>query len=138
MWLVDDGAHAIYKFTRDGKKLVQTIGTPMKSGNDATHFNRPTDIAWLPDGTFFVSDGYVNTRVVKFDKNGKFLMTWGKKGNAPKRDAPELHEHRARDCDRQENRLYVSDRANTRASRSSTRTASSSTPGRTCGGPTRC
>src|SRR5688572_28314147 len=50
VWLVDDGAHAIYKFTRDGK-LVQTIGTRGVPGNDETHFARPTDIAWLPDGT---------------------------------------------------------------------------------------
>ena len=49
----------------------------MQPGNDATHFARPTDIAWLPDGTFFVSDGYVNTRVVKFDKNGKFMHDVG-------------------------------------------------------------
>src|SRR5512134_1094684 len=75
IWLVDDGAHSVYKFTNDGKKLVMTVGTPMQSGNDQTHFARPTDIAWLPDGTFFVSDGYVNTRVVKFDPNGKFLLT---------------------------------------------------------------
>ena len=101
VWLVDDGAHAIYKFTRDGKKLVMTVGTPMQPGNDATHFNRPTDVAWLPDGTFFVSDGYVNTRVVKFDKNGKFLLTWGAEGQRADRDPARLHEHRARDRHRQ-------------------------------------
>ena len=88
VWLVDDGAHAIYKFTRDGKKLVMTVGTPMQPGNDETHFTRPTDVAWLPDGTFFVSDGYVNTRVVKFDKNGKFILTWGQKGNEPNETRP--------------------------------------------------
>ena len=65
-----------------------TLGTPMASGNDATHFARPTDIAWLPDGTFFVSDGYVNTRVVKFDQNGKFLMTWGQPGTPPNETRP--------------------------------------------------
>src|SRR4029079_10066943 len=37
----------------------------------------PDDIAWLPDGTFFISDGYGGTRVAKFDKDGKFLMDWG-------------------------------------------------------------
>ena len=80
--------HAIYKFTRDGKKLVMTVGTPMQPGDDATHFNRPTDIAWLPDGTFYVSDGYVNTRVAKFDRDGKFLMTWGQKGIEPTETRP--------------------------------------------------
>jgi peptidylamidoglycolate lyase len=114
VWLVDDGAHAIYKFTRDGKKLVQTIGTPMQPGNDETHFARPTDVAWLPDGTFFVSDGYVNTRVVKFDKNGKFLMTWGQKGNQPNETRPSyMNTVHAVVVDKNR-RVYVSDRANSR------------------------
>ena len=109
----------------------------MQPGNDGTHFERPTDIAWLPDGTFFVSDGYVNTRVAKFDKNGKFLMTWGQTGNEPNETRPELHEHRARDRDRQEPPPLRQRPRPTRASRSSTRTASSSTRGRTCAGPIR-
>ena len=114
VWLVDDGAHAIYKFTRDGKKLVMTIGTPMQSGNDQTHFARPTDVAFLPDGTFFVSDGYVNTRVVKFDKNGKFLMTWGQPGNQPNETRPSyMNTVHAIVVDKNR-RLYVSDRANSR------------------------
>jgi peptidylamidoglycolate lyase len=114
VWLVDDGAHAVYKFTRDGKKLVQTIGTPMQSGNDETHFARPTDVAWLPDGTFFVSDGYVNTRVVKFDKNGKFLMTWGQAGTPPNEKRPSyMNTVHAIVIDKNR-RVYVSDRANSR------------------------
>jgi len=114
IWLVDDGAHAIYKFTNDGKKLVMTVGTPTQSGNDPTHFARPTDIAWLPDGTFFVSDGYVNTRVVKFDKTGKFLMTWGQKGTPPNETRPSyMNTVHAIVIDKK-GRLYVSDRANSR------------------------
>ena len=114
VWLVDDGAHAVYKFTRDGKTLVQTIGTPMQPGNDATHFNRPTDVAWLPDGTFFVSDGYVNTRVVKFDKNGKFIMTWGEKGNEPTETRPNyMNTVHAIAIDKAR-KIYISDRANSR------------------------
>jgi hypothetical protein len=113
IWLVDDGAHALYKFTPDGK-LVQTVGTPMQSGNDETHFARPTDIAWLPDGTFFVSDGYVNTRVVKFDKNGKFLMTWGQKGNPPNETRPSyMNTVHAISIDKNR-RIYISDRSNSR------------------------
>ena len=80
VWVVDDNMQVIYKFTHDGSKLLQTIGTPEQEGADATHFNRPTYMDWLPDGTFFVSDGYTGTRVAKFDKNGKFLMQWGTKG----------------------------------------------------------
>jgi len=41
---------------------------------------RPTYLTWLPDSTMFVADGYVGTRVAKFDKDGKFLMDWGQKG----------------------------------------------------------
>ncbi|MGH9145525.1 MAG: peptidyl-alpha-hydroxyglycine alpha-amidating lyase family protein [Vicinamibacterales bacterium] len=114
IWLVDDGAHAIYKFTRDGKKLVMTVGTPMQSGNDPTHFARPTDIAWLPDGTFFVSDGYVNTRVVKFDPNGKFLLTWGQAGTPPNEKRPNyMNTVHAIAIDKNR-RVYVADRANSR------------------------
>jgi peptidylamidoglycolate lyase len=113
IWFVDDGAHAIYKFSRDGK-LVQTIGTPRTPGNDETHFARPTDIAWLPDGTFFVSDGYVNTRVVKFDRNGKFLMAWGQPGNPPNETRPGyMNTVHAIAIDKNR-RVYVSDRSNSR------------------------
>src|SRR5436853_7719739 len=70
----------VFKFTHDGKRLVMTLGEAGVSGTDEKHFGRPTDIAWLPDGTFFISDGYVNTRVMKFDKNGKFLLQWGSPG----------------------------------------------------------
>jgi hypothetical protein len=73
-----DGKCAIFIFSNDGKQLLQTIGVPGTCGDDDKHFNRQTDIAWLPDGTFFVSDGYENTRVVKFDKTGKYLTSWGK------------------------------------------------------------
>jgi peptidylamidoglycolate lyase len=57
-----------FDFTNDGKELLFTLGELGLPGNDENHFTRPTDIAWLPDGTFFVSDGYINTRVVKLTK----------------------------------------------------------------------
>ena len=76
VWVVDDIHHQIFKFSNDGKKLLMTLGERDEAGSDDKHFKRPTDIAWLPDGTFFISDGYGNTRVAKFDKNGKFLMRW--------------------------------------------------------------
>jgi hypothetical protein len=114
VWLVDDGAHAIYKFTRDGKTLVQTIGTPRTPGNDETHFARPTDIAWLPDGTFFVSDGYTNTRVVKFDRNGKFLTQWGMRGTPPNETRPYYMNTVHAVVTDKNRRVYISDRANHR------------------------
>src|SRR5262245_1812649 len=83
VWVVDDNRHQVFEFTNDGKSLVRTLGEAGVPGHDETHFARPTDVAFLPDGTFFVTDGYVNTRVVKFDRTGKFLMTWGTPGTGP-------------------------------------------------------
>jgi sugar lactone lactonase YvrE len=88
VWVIDDQLHVILKYTYDGK-LVQTLGTKGKRGRDAGNlFDRPTDIAWLPDGTFFISDGYGGTRVAKFDKDGKFLMDWGTPPKDPANPGP--------------------------------------------------
>jgi hypothetical protein len=89
VWVVDDYRHAIFVFSNDGKRLLQTIGEPNVHAADDKHFYRPTFIAWLPDGTFFVADGYANTRVVKFDKNGKYLLTWGQAGTSGRGAPPE-------------------------------------------------
>jgi peptidylamidoglycolate lyase len=116
VWIIDDSAHSVYKFTNDGKQLVMTLGEFKVPGNDEKHFGRPTDIAWLPDGTFFVSDGYVNTRVVKFDKDGKFLMAWGQpSGDASGSDTRPgyfntVHGIAIDD----QRRIYVDDRGNNR------------------------
>jgi DNA-binding beta-propeller fold protein YncE len=104
VWIVDDHMGAIYKFSHDGKQLVQTIGTPKVTGADGTHFNRPTFLAWLPDSTMFVADGYNGTRVAKFDKNGKFLLDWG-------RNMSNVH---GIAVDPQTRRVYVNDRGNKR------------------------
>jgi peptidylamidoglycolate lyase len=83
IWIVDRASQQVMKFTHDGKQLVMALGERGVAGQDEKHFGRPSDIAWFPDGTFFVSDGYDNRRVVKFDKDGKFLMAWGTEGPAP-------------------------------------------------------
>ena len=82
VWLTDVALHQVYKFTHDGKLLL-TIGERGVSGNDATHFNRPTDVAVAADGNIFISDGYRNTRVMKLSPNGAFVSQWGSKGNGP-------------------------------------------------------
>jgi peptidylamidoglycolate lyase len=79
VWVTDVGLHQVFKFSHDGRVLL-ALGTPRVGGWDATHFNQPTDIAIERDGTFFVSDGYVNSRVARFDPSGRFLGEWGKKG----------------------------------------------------------
>jgi sugar lactone lactonase YvrE len=115
VWVVDDHMHAIYKFTHDGKELVQTIGTPTVKGADGTHFNRPTFLAWLPDSTMFVADGYNGTRVAKFDKTGKFLLDWGQKGTPPndKRQGYMNNVHGIA-VDPQTRHVFVNDRGNHR------------------------
>ena len=88
IWVIDDQMHMIFKFTHDGK-LVQSLGTKGKRGRDGGNlFDRPTDIAWLPDGTFFISDGYGGKRVAKFDKDGKFIMDWGEAPKDPANPGP--------------------------------------------------
>jgi hypothetical protein len=96
VWIVDDHTHAIYIFSNDGKQLLQTIGTPNVPGADATHFNRPTFMAWLPDGTFYVADGYNGTRVAKFDASGRVPARLRHAGRSRHGDAAGLHEQRAR------------------------------------------
>ena len=109
VWIVDDNRHQVFKFTNDGTTLVMTLGEPGVPGNDSSHFGRPTDIGFLPDGTFFVTDGYINSRVVKFDKTGKYLLTWGTPGTGP----GQFNLPHSIAIDRSK-RLYIADRANGR------------------------
>ena len=114
VWIVDDYRHAIFRFSNDGKKLLQTIGEPNVPGADDKHFYRPTFMAWLPDGTFFVADGYQNTRVVKFDKDGKYLTTWGQRGTPPEKRPGYFNNVHGIAVDPQTRRVFVNDRNNGR------------------------
>ncbi len=60
-----------------------SVPGPPGSGIPGDNFNRPTDVAWDASGNIFVSDGYGNSRVAKFDKNGVFLKSWGSRGKEP-------------------------------------------------------
>ncbi len=115
VWVVDDYRHAIFKFTNDGKQLLQTLGEPNVHASDEEHFYRPTFMAFHPDGTFYVSDGYANTRVVKFDKDGKYLTSWGEKGDNGKETRPGyFNSVHGVALDPQTNQVYVNDRNNRR------------------------
>ena len=108
VWLTDVGRHQVFKFTHDGKLLL-TLGERGKPGADKMHFNLPTDVAVLPDGSFYVSDGYRNTRVVKFDAAGRYEFEWGGKGAEPgKFNLPHGIAVDAR------GRVFVCDRSNAR------------------------
>ncbi|HWW83803.1 MAG TPA: peptidyl-alpha-hydroxyglycine alpha-amidating lyase family protein [Vicinamibacterales bacterium] len=82
VFVTDVGLQQVFKFTHEGRPLL-ALGEPRVGAWDGTHFNQPTDIAIRPDGTFYVSDGYVNSRVAYFDSKGKELYEWGKKGAGP-------------------------------------------------------
>jgi DNA-binding beta-propeller fold protein YncE len=82
VWVTDNGDHQVMKFTKTGELLMK-LGIKGKAGTDQATFNKPTDIAFAPNGDFYVSDGYGNSRVVKFSKEGKYLTAWGKMGTAP-------------------------------------------------------
>jgi len=82
VWLTDVGLQQVFKFSPDGH-LLMTLGEARVAGNDARHFDMPTDVAIARDGTFFVSDGYGNSRVLHFAADGKLQKTWGTKGIGP-------------------------------------------------------
>lgn len=108
VWVTDVALHQIFKLSHDGKLLMK-LGVAKIPGNDSTHFNLPTDVAVANDGSFYVSDGYGNSRVVKFSKEGKYLFEWGKKGNK----AGEFNTPHGIDLDSYGN-VYVADRENNR------------------------
>ena len=115
VWVVEDARCQVYKFTHDGKTMVLELGTRNEPGADEKHFNRPTFLAWLPDSTMFVADGYNGTRVVKFDKNGKFLMQWGQKGEQGKETRPAyFNSVHGIAVDPDTRRVFVNDRENRR------------------------
>jgi len=108
IWVTDCGLHQVFKFDAGGN-LLMTLGEPKVAGDDSLHFNLPTDIAVAPDGSFYISDGYGNSRVVKFSKEGKYLFEWGRFGNQP----GEFNTPHAIDLDNKGN-VYVADRENNR------------------------
>jgi DNA-binding beta-propeller fold protein YncE len=110
VWVVDRDNSQVFKFSNDGKKLLMTLGEKGVIASDATHFGRPANISFAPDGSFYVADGYANTRIIKFDKNGKRLLTWGTEGPGPGQFKVQVHDV-AID---QQGRVYVADRGNQR------------------------
>ena len=108
VWVTDVGLHQVFKFSYAGKLLMK-LGEAKVSGNDSLHFNKPTDIAITKDGSLYVSDGYGNSRVIKFSATGKYLFEWGKKGSKE----GEFDIPHALSLDSSGN-VYVADRENNR------------------------
>ncbi len=82
LWVTDVALHQVFELDPSGN-VIRTLGERGVSGNDATHFNKPTDVAIAKDGTFYVTDGYGNARVLKFAADGTLLKTWGTPGSMP-------------------------------------------------------
>jgi len=108
IWVTDVALHQIFKFNSNGELLFK-IGQESKPGSGNYSFNLPTDITVLKDGSFYVSDGYGNSRIIKFSKDGKFLFETGSFGN---RKNNFIIPHGI-DNDL-ENNIYVADRENNR------------------------
>jgi len=107
IWTTDIGSHVVLKLSPEGRVLL-ALGRMRLPGDDVLHFNQPTDVAFDRAGNIYVADGYVNSRVLKFDRYGNLLMGWGMKGSGPGQfDTPHTI---AVDGDL----VYVGDRGNAR------------------------
>lgn len=82
LWTTDDGSHVVLKLSPEGRVLL-VLGRKDVGAEADWLFNRPTDVAFGQNGEVYVSDGYGNSRVVKFDRSGNFLKAWGKHGAGP-------------------------------------------------------
>lgn len=81
IWIADHRGHTVLKLNPMGR-VVMVLGRRDVPGSNETNFNQPTDIAVARNGDVYVTDGYGNSRVMKFSRDGKFLLQWGKKGTA--------------------------------------------------------
>jgi DNA-binding beta-propeller fold protein YncE len=111
IWTIDVAGHRLMKFTPSGRLLmfIGSVGGAAGNNDSKDAFSRPTDITFAPNGDLFVSDGYDNSRVIKFNKDGDYLTHWGSKGTG---DGQFNLVHDVA-LDKQ-GRLYVADRNNQR------------------------
>ncbi len=108
IWTTDDGSHLVLKLSPAGRVLL-VLGRKDTAADADWLFNQPTDMAFAKNGDIYVSDGYGNSRVVKFDRDGNFLKSWGKYGTGP----GEFNLPHSVAVDRAGN-VYVGDRENKR------------------------
>ena len=122
IWAVDKGSDMIVKFNPAGR-VVMVFGRKKEASDEAGpwtrvtpprppvdgQFRQPTDVTWDPQGDIFISDGYINSRVAKYDKNGDWVKSFGEPGSEP----GQLNTPHSIAADRAGN-LYVADRGNRR------------------------
>jgi hypothetical protein len=83
VWVINETFHQIYVFSNDGSELLLTLGEKLVPGNDATHFGRPQDVAFLPDGRILIADGLDNHRIMIMDSALNYLGEFGGFGEEP-------------------------------------------------------
>lgn len=108
LWTTDVGSHVVLKLNPEGHVLM-VLGRKGDGAEADWLFNRPADVAFDHDGNVYIADGYGNSRIVKFDKTGSYLKSWGTFGNAP----GQFELPHAIVIDR-EGHVYVGDRENGR------------------------
>jgi sugar lactone lactonase YvrE len=122
IWAVDEGSNMVIKFNPEGRVVmtmgrrpepVDAVSPPVPAPDPANPgryvFNRPTDVGWDANGNIFVTDGYGNFRIVKYDKQGKFIAEAGARGSEP----GQLNLPHSLAMDAKGN-AYVADRSNRR------------------------
>ena len=80
VWVVHETGHQIFVFSNDGSELLMTLGEKDVGAHDESHFGRPQDVAFLPDGRILVADGLDNARVVVLDAEGRYITEFGEQG----------------------------------------------------------
>jgi hypothetical protein len=122
IWAIDKGSDMVIKFNQAGRVLM-VFGRRKESADGAEPwdhptpprppvdgmFRQPTDVAWDSEGNIYITDGYVNSRVAKYDKNGDWVKSWGDPGTGP----GQFRTPHAIAIDRN-NTVYVGDRGNRR------------------------
>ena len=122
IWAVDKGSDMVIKFNQAGR-VVWVFGRRKESAEEAEPwehvnpplphvdglFRQPTDVAFDSDGNIYITDGYINARVAKYDKNGDWVKSWGSHGTGP----GQFNTPHAIVVDRN-NQIYVGDRGNRR------------------------
>jgi len=82
LWTTDDGSHVVLELSPSGEVLM-VLGRINTAAEADWLFNRPADVAFDKEGSIYVADGYGNSRVVKFDREGRFIKSWGRYGSGP-------------------------------------------------------
>jgi streptogramin lyase len=116
VWVTDargegDRGHQVHKFSADGE-LLMSLGKAGVAGDGMDEFDQPSDVLISPNGDIFVADGHGgegNNRIMKFNSDGDFIMTWGSTG----KEDGEFRDPHALAMD-STGRLFVGDRANSR------------------------